>query len=656
MHILPLLILGACQGEYQAEIGVKVDAETIPTVMITEPIASQVLSVNTILPCAGQIFDELEDYPTDQYFWYLDQVEIGSGVGGPTGEVHGSLTLTDYASHVLELKIVDVDGNVASEYILLDVGDEPDSDGDGVADSADCNPTNATLYQSGSWYPDADHDGYGSNIGFQSCGPWAGYVTDPTRATDCDDGRGDVHPGATELCNGRDDDCEGSIDRNAADAQSWYADVDGDQWGDSTIVQVSCYAPNSYVPVPGDCADTDPTRHPGAPEDCGGSQDMDCDGVIGGTLWYRDADFDGYGDSTVIASYTGCDQPTGYINDATDCNDQLATVNPGMPELCDPQDIDEDCDQLSDDNDPSTVNRMLWSDDDDLDGYGNWAQQATACDAPAGYILDATDCNDFDVAVYPGATEYCNGADDDCDGVDDNDAVDASIWYGDGDGDGYGTPTATAQSCSQPPGYAGNAEDCDDGDGSINPGTLWYADQDGDNYGDVNASIADCTAPTGYLADSTDCDDNNPDTHPLAPENCDAVDQDCDGAVDEEVADDGYEVAGLTPYNLGTFSTSTSVVGWFSSTDTVGEDWYVVTVDGGTRGKKVKFSYVGPTGHSANIADNAVNPKSYNLTTGVPVEADVGARDTLTFTIQIIADPSLTDSDLCADPYTLTIQ
>ncbi len=60
--------------------------------------------------------------------------------------------------------------------------------------------------------------------------------------------------------------------------------------------------------------------------------------------------------------------------------------------------------------------------DADGDGYGNAAQSIEVCGgtAPAGYVSDATDCDDGNAAVHPGGSESCNGLDDNCDGIVDN--------------------------------------------------------------------------------------------------------------------------------------------------------------------------------------------------------------------------------------------
>ena len=79
----------------------------------------------------------------------------------------------------------------------------------------------------------------------------------------------------------------------------------------------------------------------------------------------------------------------------------------------------------------------------------------------------AMDCDDTDAAVHPDAAERCNGRDDDCDGVADEDGVDGGPWYADADGDGYGDPAAGTQTeCEAPAGYGADGSDCDDADAS----------------------------------------------------------------------------------------------------------------------------------------------------------------------------------------------
>jgi hypothetical protein len=90
----------------------------------------------------------------------------------------------------------------------------------------------------------------------------------------------------------------------------------------------------------------------------------------------------------------------------------------------------------------------------------------TECYQPTGYVADNTDCDDTDASQYPGADEYCNGEDDDCDGDidEDGEVLDGDTWYADSDGDGTGDEDNTLVACSQPSGYVDNTWDCNDAD------------------------------------------------------------------------------------------------------------------------------------------------------------------------------------------------
>ncbi len=93
-------------------------------------------------------------------------------------------------------------------------------------------------------------------------------------AEDCDDGARDVFPGAPELCNELDDDCDDAVDEGIG--TTWYPDGDLDGFGTGEGVQ-DCEAPDGWVDAGGDCDDADPAVHPEAAELCNGADD-DCDG------------------------------------------------------------------------------------------------------------------------------------------------------------------------------------------------------------------------------------------------------------------------------------------------------------------------------------------------------------------------------------------
>ena len=98
---------------------------------------------------------------------------------------------------------------------------------------------------------------------------------------DCDDSTASVRPGAPEVCNNIDDNCNGTIDESTAvNASTWYRDSDGDTYGNASLSQRACTQPSGYVSNSTDCDDTRAAVHPGANELCSTTYDDDCDGTI----------------------------------------------------------------------------------------------------------------------------------------------------------------------------------------------------------------------------------------------------------------------------------------------------------------------------------------------------------------------------------------
>ena len=219
---------------------------------------------------------------------------------------------------------------------------------------------------------------------------------------DCDDTRRGTNPNVPEVCDGRDNDCDGVVDEEVS--VSGFADTDRDLHGDGDAPISGCPGWPGISASSLDCDDSDPTTN-GPQTEIFDGKDNDCDDRIdeevGTVFWYRDTDGDLWG-STRPEDRISSDRPVaGYVLLPYDCDDADPSRAPSRTELCNA--IDDDCD-------PRTAYVIGVNDWEDDDGDG-WADAACP-----GIAASRADCDDTDASTFPGAAERCDVRDNDCDG------------------------------------------------------------------------------------------------------------------------------------------------------------------------------------------------------------------------------------------------
>ena len=457
--------------------------------------------------------------------WYLDSDGDGFGdlnnftvaCSQPSGYVANSTDNCPTKPNAQQ-RDFDADG-------LGDVCD-PDDDNDGVGDKVDCNPFDANVGAATTWYADADADGFGDpKTSVKDCTQPTGYVLDNTDNcpitanadqldTDgdgignaCDncpskanaqqrdfdaDGLGDVcDPDDDNDGVGDKDDCN-PYDANVGTATSWYADGDGDGFGDPNSTLLACTQPTGYVlnntdncPVDANADQLD-TDSDGQGDAC--DTDDDNDGVLdvddceplnpavgAGSVWYSDNDLDGLGDPN---SFTvACNQPSGFVSNSSDNCPQ--TFNPGQ------KDVDGDGVGDACDNCKRTANQD--QNDIDADGVGDACDNCSSKANPGQGDMDGD--NIGDVCDNCKSTSNLDQIDGDVDGIGDacdNCANTPNKNQSDIDADGIGD---ACDNCSQIANAGqldtdadGVGDACDNCLTTSNPG---QRDDDGDNVGDA---------------------------------------------------------------------------------------------------------------------------------------------------------------------------
>ena len=327
---------------------------------------------------------------------------------------------------------------------------------------------------------------------------------------DCNDEDATIFPGAPELCDGLDNNCDGSVPINEQDN-------DGD----------------GYRVCDNDCDDGNSLVHPGASEVCD-DKDNNCDGVINEgdaakVTYYEDSDNDGFGNPNSVTAE--CTQPIGYVSNGTDCNDNNPNVNPGTSEICDG--LDNDCNGLVDDG-------LTF----DADGDGH-----TSLDSCAG---TRDDCDDTNSDVYPGATEICDDIDNDCDGTIDEGLINLVTKNHIISLDASGNATITAADVD------GDSSGCDLGPLSVSPSGF-----DCSNVGTntVTLSVTDNNGNSDSKTATVTVEDN---VNPIASAKNITVQLDANGSVTitpAQIDNDSSDACGIATLALDITSFDCSNVG-----------------------------------------------------------------------------------------------
>jgi subtilisin-like proprotein convertase family protein len=270
-------------------------------------------------------------------------------------------------------------------------------------------------------------------------------------------------------------------------------------------------------------------------------------------IGFMDQDADGYGGAAV-----GCGFEGSIVTNSLDCDDTNAAVNPGVLDLC--NGVDDDCNGLIDDLQYTFTGNPLPVPIGDIGTFTS----TLVVNSPFTEIMDInvlrlniTHTWTADLVVVlrsPDDTEVqllqglCGDQDDILLNFDDAAAAEYGQIPCPATDNGWYKPQSplAAFNGENPNGIwtliVTDVEAPDGGalnDWAIDfpvPTTALYADTDGDGYGDPALEVpSPCSLP-GYVANNQDCDDTDGDVYPCAEEVCNGKDDDCDGTIDNGVA------------------------------------------------------------------------------------------------------------------------
>ncbi len=307
-----------------------------------------------------------------------------------------------------------------------------------------------------------------------------------------------------------------------------------------------------------DCDDADAHTFPTNAEVCDdAAHDEDCNPT---TFGFRDAD----GDGDVDAACCNVDRASMARICGGDCADERRDVRRGLAESCDG--LDNDCDTHVDEG----VTRP-GAPDMDFDLHGDsTVTMVPGCAGEPGFSTVRDDCNDAAPSQFGAQLEICDGMDNNCNTMSDE-VMGQVTWYPDEDGDGFGGNDAAqiVVSCAIVPGHVTRPGDCDDSDSDAHPGAREQCngvDDDCNGRADYrispnNTEDDDGDGAADRVCGGNDCDDASAATGPSAPELMDGLDNDCNGMVDDSPTSvswwidgdgDGYGSAASTPTTSST--------------------------------------------------------------------------------------------------------
>jgi hypothetical protein len=482
---------------------------------------------------------------------------------------------------------------------MLCIGSEPTDEAcNGVDDDCDSSTDEN--------FPDFDTDGLANCVDIDDDNDGA---FDDEDCAPFDDG---VYPGAVEVCNGQDQNCNGATDEDGAEGcVDFWQDVDKDGQGAEDVgVRCLCAADAAAFFVAsagGDCDDKNAFVKQGAVEGCNGRDD-DCDGSTDEGF----PDTDGDGSADCLEDDTDGDGSP----DNLDCAPLNASIFPGKSESCNA--LDDDCDGITDEQGAQGCTQFLQ--DKDGDSQGALAVPGRCLcgpDSASAFVVKlGGDCNDLDNAIYAAAVEVCDGKDNDCDTFKDEGSPDhdgdgvADCVDGDDDGDGAaddadckpldsGVYPGATEKCD------GKDDDCDgqtDEEGAVGCKT-YYRDFDGDTYGADGAETKCLCGPNAaswYTATAAgDCDDVAASVHPGTAEVCNGVDETCDGSTDEGVLSPCGDCASVCYSEVGPDKPQAFLINAASAQDVVlSPEGHLVLAPGMSKGTYRQIMVGWPNGAS----------------------------------------------------------